>query len=105
MGRAVSDLKKSRRCTAAQIAPSRDLPAKAVFAGVAVVFVAMILLYHYFISRELATLSSFSCIIRRLVALRDDHRRIFFAAVSGKPGRNDRLVKQSRFRTPRSARW
>ena len=50
MGRAVSDLKKSAAAHAATNRTERDLPAKAVFVGVGVVFVAMILLYHYFIS-------------------------------------------------------
>ncbi|MFY9646028.1 MAG: oligopeptide transporter, OPT family [Terriglobales bacterium] len=50
MGRAVSDLKKSAAVQAATNRTERDLPAKAVFAGIGVVFVAMILLYHYFIA-------------------------------------------------------
>jgi putative OPT family oligopeptide transporter len=50
MGRAVSDLRKSAAVHAAANRTERDLPAKIVFAGIAVVFVAMILLYHYFIS-------------------------------------------------------
>ncbi len=49
MGRAISDLKKSAAAHAATDRTERDLPAKGVFAGVGVVFVAMILLYHYFI--------------------------------------------------------
>jgi putative OPT family oligopeptide transporter len=50
MGRAVSDLRKSAAVHAASNRTERDLPAKIVFAGIAVVFLAMILLYHYFIS-------------------------------------------------------
>jgi putative OPT family oligopeptide transporter len=50
MGRAVSDLKKSAAAQAATNRTERDLPAKAIFAGIGVVFVAMILLYHYFIA-------------------------------------------------------
>src|SRR5579862_4087368 len=50
MGRAVSDLKKSAAAHAATNRTERDLPAKAIFAGIGVVFVAMILLYHYFIA-------------------------------------------------------
>ena len=50
MGRAVSDLKKSAAAHAATGRTERDLPAKAVFAGIAVVFVAMFFLYRYFIS-------------------------------------------------------
>src|SRR5271157_3962552 len=49
MGRAISDLKKSAAAHAATDRTDRDLPTKGVFAGVGVVFVAMILLYHYFI--------------------------------------------------------
>src|ERR1700741_5181360 len=50
MGRALSDLKKSASAHEATNRTERDLPSKLVFAGVAVVFVAMIVLYHYFIS-------------------------------------------------------
>src|SRR6266568_676078 len=50
MGRAVSDLKKSAAVQAATNRTERDLPAKAIFAGIGLVFIAMILLYHYFIS-------------------------------------------------------
>src|ERR1700757_5244944 len=50
MGRAVSDLKKSAAAQAATNRTERDLPAKAIFAGIGLVFVAMILLYHYFIA-------------------------------------------------------
>ncbi len=50
MSRAVSDLKKSATVQAATNRTERDLSSKIVFAGVALVFVAMIVLYHYFIS-------------------------------------------------------
>jgi putative OPT family oligopeptide transporter len=50
MGRAVSDLKKSASAHAAANRTERDLPSKLVFAGVAAVFVAMIVLYYYFMS-------------------------------------------------------
>jgi putative OPT family oligopeptide transporter len=50
MGRAVSDLKKSAAAQAATNRTERDLSSKFVFAGVAIVFVAMVLLYHFFIS-------------------------------------------------------
>ncbi|HKM81180.1 MAG TPA: oligopeptide transporter, OPT family [Candidatus Acidoferrum sp.] len=50
MGRAISDLKKSAAAHAATDRTERDLPAKGVFAGIGVVFVAMVLLYHYFIA-------------------------------------------------------
>src|SRR5271157_1907984 len=49
MGRAISDLKKSAAAHAATDRTDRDLPTKGVFAGIGVVFVAMILLYYYFI--------------------------------------------------------
>lgn len=83
MGRAVSDLKKSASVHAATNRTERDLPAKAVFAGVAVVFVAMILLYHYFISAA-GTLSSSQIISGSLVAAGVMIIvGFFFAAVSG----------------------
>jgi len=50
MGRAVSDLKKSAAAHAATDRTERDLNAKVVFIGVAVVFVAMIALYYFFIA-------------------------------------------------------
>jgi putative OPT family oligopeptide transporter len=50
MARAISDLKKSAAAHAASNRTERDLNAKAVFAGVGVVLVAMIILYYYFIS-------------------------------------------------------
>src|SRR5208337_925992 len=67
MGRAVSDLKKSAAAQAATNRTERDLPAKAVFAGIAVVFVAMIVLYHFFISGA-GTLSSSKVLVGSLVA-------------------------------------
>jgi putative OPT family oligopeptide transporter len=50
MGRAVSDLKKSAAAQAATNRTERDLSSKFVFAGVAITFVAMFLLYRFFIS-------------------------------------------------------
>ncbi len=50
MGRAVSDLKKSAAAHATTNRTERDLNSKVVFLGVAVVFVAMIALYYYFIA-------------------------------------------------------
>src|SRR5579872_1064942 len=49
MGRAVSDLKKSAAAHQATNRTERDLPSKVIFAGVALVFLAMIVLYYYFI--------------------------------------------------------
>ena len=83
MGRAVSDLKKSTAVQAATNRTERDLPAKAVFAGIAVVFVAMILLYYYFISGA-GTLSSSRILSGSLVAAGVMLVvGFFFAAVSG----------------------
>ena len=83
MGRAVSDLKKSAAAHAAANRTERDLPAKAVFAGIGVVFVAMILLYYYFISAA-GTLSSSrilsGCLVAAGVMIIVG---FFFAAVSG----------------------
>ena len=82
MGRAVSDLKKSAAAHAAN-RTERDLPAKAVFAGVAVVFVAMILLYHFFIGGA-GTLSASKILSGSLVAAGVMIVvGFFFAAVSG----------------------
>ncbi len=50
IGRAVSDLKKSAAAQAATNRTERDLSSKFVFAGVAITFVAMFLLYRFFIS-------------------------------------------------------
>src|SRR5215471_16528949 len=83
MGRAVSDLKKSAAVHAATNRTERDLPAKAIFVGVGVVFVAMILLYHYFISGA-GTLSSSQVLSGSLVAAGVMIIiGFFFAAVSG----------------------
>ena len=83
MGRAVSDLKKSATAHAATNRTERDLPAKAVFAGIVVVFVAMILLYHYFIAGA-GTLSCSRVLAGSLVAAGVMIIvGFFFAAVSG----------------------
>ncbi len=83
MGRAVSDLKKSAAAHAAANRTERDLPAKAVFAGVAVVFVAMIVLYHFFIGGA-GTLSGSKILVGSLVAAGVMIVvGFFFAAVSG----------------------
>jgi putative OPT family oligopeptide transporter len=83
MGRAISDLKKSAAAHAATGRTERDLNAKFVFAGIAVVFVAMIVLYHYFISNA-GTLSS-SRVLAGSIAAAGVMVIIgfFFAAVSG----------------------
>ncbi|HEV2469283.1 MAG TPA: oligopeptide transporter, OPT family [Candidatus Sulfotelmatobacter sp.] len=83
MSRAVSDLKKSAAAHAATSRIERDLPAKAIFSGVAVVFVAMIVLYYYFISGA-GNLTSSKIISGSLVAAGVMIIiGFFFAAVSG----------------------
>ena len=83
MGRAISDLKKSAAAHAATDRTERDLPAKGVFAGVGVVFVAMILLYHYFIGSA-GTFSASKVLTGALVAAGVMIViGFFFAAVSG----------------------
>jgi putative OPT family oligopeptide transporter len=83
MGRAISDLKKSAAVHAATDRTERDLPAKAVFAGVGVVFVAMILLYYYFINSA-GTFTASKVLTGALVAaLVMIVVGFFFAAVSG----------------------
>src|SRR5581483_9190188 len=83
MARAVSDLKKSAAAHQASDRTERDLPAKLVFAGIGVVLVAMILLYHYFISSAGNLTSSqvwTGAIVAAVVMI---ILGFFFAAVSG----------------------
>jgi len=76
-------LKKSASVHAATNRTERDLPAKAVFAGIAVVFVAMIVLYHFFISGA-GNLSASTILTGSLVAAGVMIvGGILFAAVSG----------------------
>jgi putative OPT family oligopeptide transporter len=83
MGRAISDLKKSASVHAAENRTERDLPSKVVFAGIAVVFVAMILLYYYFINGA-GNLSGSQVLTGALVAAGVMVViGFFFAAVSG----------------------
>jgi putative OPT family oligopeptide transporter len=83
MGRAISDLKKSAAVHAATNRTERDLPAKVVFAGIAIVFAAMLVLYYYFISGA-GNLSSSKIIAGSLVAAGVMVIvGFFFAAVSG----------------------
>jgi len=83
MGRAISDLKKSASAHAGTNRTERDLSSKVVFAGVAIVFVAMIILYHYFISSA-GNLSSSRVLTGSLVAAGIMIIvGFFFAAVSG----------------------
>ena len=83
MSRAISDLKKSAAVQTATNRTERDLPAKIVFLGVAAVFVAMIVLYHYFIAGA-GALSSSKILSGSLVAAAVMIIiGFFFAAVSG----------------------
>jgi putative OPT family oligopeptide transporter len=83
LGRAISDLRKSAAAHAATGRTDRDLPAKAVFAGIALVFVAMILLYYYFLSGA-GNLTSSKVLSGSLVAAGVMVIiGFFFAAVSG----------------------
>jgi putative OPT family oligopeptide transporter len=83
MSRAVSDLKKSAAVHAATNRTERDLPAKAIFAGVAAVMVAMFALYYFFIGGA-GNLSSSQVITAAAVAtLVMVVLGFFFAAVSG----------------------
>jgi putative OPT family oligopeptide transporter len=83
MARAVSDLKKSAAAHAATNRTDRDLPAKAIFVGIGVVFLAMIALYYYFIGGA-GNLSTSQVITAAVVAaLVMIVLGFFFAAVSG----------------------
>jgi putative OPT family oligopeptide transporter len=83
MARAVGDLKKSAAAHAATNRTDRDLPSKAVFAGIGVVFLAMIALYYYFIG-GVGNLSNSQVITASVVAaLVMIVLGFFFAAVSG----------------------
>jgi putative OPT family oligopeptide transporter len=83
MKRAITDLKKSAAAHAALDRTERDLPSKAVFGGIGVVFVAMILLYHYFIASA-GAFSGSKVLMGALVAAGVMLVvGFFFAAVSG----------------------
>ena len=83
MRRAVSDLKKSAAVHASSNRTERDLPSKVVFLGVAVVFLAMIALYYYFIAGG-GNLTQSKIIAGALVAaVVMIVLGFFFAAVSG----------------------
>jgi putative OPT family oligopeptide transporter len=83
MSRAVSDLKKSASAHAATNRTERDLPAKAIFTGVAAVMVAMFVLYYFFIggagnlsSSQVITAAAVATVVMVVLGF-------FFAAVSG----------------------
>lgn len=83
MKRAVSDLKKSAAVHEASDRTERDLSSKVVFLGVAIVLVAMILLYRYFIAGA-GNLGSSQIISGAVVAaVVMIILGFFFAAVSG----------------------
>ncbi len=83
MKRAVSDLKKSAEAHQATSRTDRDLNAKVVFAGVGLVFLAMIALYYHFIAGA-GNLSGNKIIAGAVVAAAVMIvLGFFFAAVSG----------------------
>ena len=83
MARAITDLRKSASAHAATNRTDRDLSSKAIFAGVGVVFLAMIALYYFFIGHA-GNLTSSKVISGALVAaLVMVVIGFFFAAVSG----------------------
>ncbi len=83
LSRAISDLKKSAAAHEATSRIDRDLPAKAVFAGVGLVFIAMVALYYYFMSNA-GNLTTSKILSGSLVAAGVMVVvGFFFAAVSG----------------------
>jgi len=83
MARAVSDLKKSASAHQATDRTERDLSAKIIFSGVGIVFIAMIVLYYFFIGGA-GNLASSKVIAGALVAAGVMAiLGFFFAAVSG----------------------
>ena len=83
ISRAVSDLKKSATAQAATDRTERDLNSKIIFAGIGVVFLAMIALYYYFIANaggltmnKIIAGAIGSAIVMTILGF-------FFAAVSG----------------------
>ncbi len=83
MARAVSDLRRSAEVHKATSRPERDLNAKLVFVGVALVFIAMIALYHFFIAAA-GNLTDSKIIAGAIgAALVMVVLGFFFAAVSG----------------------
>jgi putative OPT family oligopeptide transporter len=83
MARAIGDLRKSAAAHAASNRTDRDLSSKVVFAGVGVVFIAMIALYYFFIGSA-GNLTGSKVIMGALVAaLVMIVVGFFFAAVSG----------------------
>jgi putative OPT family oligopeptide transporter len=83
MARAVTDLRKSAAAHAASNRTDRDLSAKVVFAGVGIVFLAMIALYYFFIGNAGSLASSKVISAAVVAALVMVVLGFFFAAVSG----------------------
>ena len=83
MSRAVSDLKKSAASHAATSRTERDLSARTVFIGVAIVFLAMVALYYYFIGAGGQLTGSVVITGAIVAALVMVVLGFFFAAVSG----------------------
>jgi putative OPT family oligopeptide transporter len=83
ISRAVSDLKKSAAAHEVTDRTERDLSAKVVFAGVAVVVIAMIALYYFFINGAGNLLGSKVATGAIVAALVMAVLGFFFAAVSG----------------------
>ena len=83
MARAVSDLKKSAGAHLATDRTERDLSAKIIFSGVGIVFIAMIVLYYFFIGGA-GNLATSKVIAAALVSAGVmTILGFFFAAVSG----------------------
>ena len=83
LSRSVSDLRKSAAAHQATDRTERDLTAKFIFSGVAIVFVAMIVLYYFFIGGA-GNLASSTVVAGSLVAAGVmTILGFFFAAVSG----------------------
>jgi len=83
MGRAISDLKKSAAAQAGGSRTDRDLSSKVIFAGVGVVFLAMIALYYFFIGSAGNLTGSRVMAVAVVAALVMIVLGFFFAAVSG----------------------
>jgi putative OPT family oligopeptide transporter len=83
MARAVSDLKKSAEAHKAMDRTERDLNAKVVFLSIALVFVAMIGIYYFFIAGAGALTGSKILAAAIVAALVMVILGFFFAAVSG----------------------
>ncbi len=84
MSRAVADLKKSAAAHAATDRTEKDLNAKVVFLGLAVMLVCVILLYHFFIAGAGTSMGGSKILAGAVVAaLVMIVLGFFFAAVSG----------------------